>query len=153
MNRELLIKELRADEGEKLRSYRDHLGYWTIGVGHLIDPVRGANPAPFGADLREGKSITAEQSALLLGLDIDAKAAELDRRAPWWRDLTENRQRVLLNMAFQLGVSGLLAFRKAVAAMQVGDYDEAGRQMRDSAWAKTQTPQRAARLTERMVIG
>lgn len=153
MNRELLIIELRADEGEKLRSYKDHLGYWTIGVGHLIDPVRGANPAPFGVDLREGKSITPEQSEMLLQMDIDAKVAELDRRAPWWRRLSDNRQRVVVNMAFQLGVSGLLAFRKAVAAMQVGGYKEAAAQMRDSAWYKVQTPNRAARLVERMVVG
>jgi len=153
MNRELLNIELRADEGEKLRSYKDHLGYWTIGVGHLLDPAKGADPAPFGVDLREGKSITAHQSALLLNLDIDTKMVELDRRAPWWRRLSDNRQRVILNMAFQLGVSGLLAFRKAVAAMQVGDYEGAAEHMRDSAWAKTQTPNRAARLIERMVIG
>jgi lysozyme len=155
MNRELLIQELRADEGEKLRAYRDHLGYWTIGVGHLIDPARGANPAPFGADLRTGGggTITPAQSAQLLAQDIDAKAAELDRRAPWWRGLSENRQRVVLNMAFQLGVSGVLAFRKAVAAMQVGDYDEAAFQMADSSWANTQTPARAARLIARMRAG
>lgn len=152
MNRDLLIKELRADEGEKLVAYRDHLGYWTIGVGHLIDPAKGANPAPFGTDLTRGHAITSEQSAQLLGQDIDAKAAELDKRVPWWRRLSESRQRVILNMAFQLGVAGLLAFRKALAAMQVGDYQEAGRQMLDSEWAK-QTPLRAARLIARMVEG
>src|SRR6185503_2532398 len=122
MNRELLKQELRADEGEVLKSYRDHLGYWTIGVGHLLDPRKGANPAPFGIDLTGGKSINAAQSALLLDQDIESKSAELDRRAPWWRGLSDNRQRVVLNMAFQLGVSGMLNFRKAVAAMQVGDY-------------------------------
>lgn len=153
MNRELLKTELRADEGEKFRSYCDHLGYWTIGVGHLLDPKKGANPAPFGIDLCRGGVITPEQSEQLLDLDIDAKIAELDRRAPWWRRLSDNRQRVLLNMAFQLGVSGLLGFRKAVAAMQVGDYAEAARQMRDSKWARDDTPNRAKRMIERMVIG
>lgn len=153
MNRGLLIAELRADEGEKLRAYRDNLGYWTVGVGHLIDPARGANPAPFGMDLRNGGDITPEQSAQLLDVDIDAKSAEMDRRAAWWTGLTDDRQRVLINMAFQLGVSGLLGFRKAIAAMQVGDYAEAAAQMRDSAWARTQTPVRAARLIERMALG
>lgn len=153
MNREQLKKELTDDEGRMLRSYRDHLGYWTIGVGHLLDPARGANPAPFGADLRNGRAITPEQCNQLLDLDIDAKTAELDRRAPWWRRLSDNRQRVVLNMAFQLGVSGLLNFRKAVAAMQVGDYKEAAAQMRDSKWAQLDTPNRARRLIDRMVLG
>lgn len=153
MNRTLFEQEIRDDEGDKLRSYLDHLGYWTIGVGHLIDPRKGASPAPFGSDLRNGKTITRGQSAQLLGIDIDAKMAELDRRAPWWRRLSDNRQRVVLNMAFQLGVSGLLAFRKAVAAMQVGDYVKAGAEMRDSKWARDDTPARAERLIERMVLG
>lgn len=153
MNRELLKTELRDDEGDVLKSYRDHLGYWTVGVGHLLDSRKGADPAPFGADLTGGKTITAAQSALLLDRDIDAKAAELDRRAPWWRGLSDNRRRVVMNMAFQLGVSGLLGFRKAVAAMQVGNYVEAGAQMADSKWAKVDTPARAARLIKRMVAG
>lgn len=153
MDRKELKAELREDEGERLIAYRDHLGYWTVGVGHLIDPARGANPAPFGVNLIPSGRITSEQSGALLDLDVDAKEAELDRRAPWWRGLSENRQRVVMNMAFQLGVSGFLAFRKAAAAMQVGDYEQAARQMADSAWACTQTPNRAARLIARMRAG
>jgi len=153
MNEELLKKELRDDEGERLIAYKDHLGYWTIGVGHLIDPMRGANPSPFGIDLRHGTPITRSQSSQLLDQDIKAKAAGLDAVAPWWRRLSENRQRVLMNMAFQLGVAGVMNFKKAIAAMQVGDYEKAAREMGDSKWAKVDTPNRAKRLIARMIEG
>ena len=148
-----LHAELRSDEGEKLIAYRDHLGYWTIGVGHLLDPMKGANPAPFGIDLRMGTSITRAQSELLMVRDIEDKMAELDRRASWWRRLSENRQRVVVNMCFQIGVSGFLGFKKAVSAMQVGDYAKARVEMLDSKWAKEDTPGRAKRMADRMVAG
>jgi lysozyme len=153
MNEELLKQELRDDEGEKLIAYRDSLGYWTISIGVLIDPIKGANPAPFGIDLRLGTPITREQSSQLFHQHLAGKIAEMDRRAPWWRRLSDNRQRVCLNMAYQLGVGGFLAFKKAVAAMQVGDYAKAAHEMGDSAWATIQTPNRAKRLIDRMVAG
>lgn len=150
--KQALITELRRDEGERLKSYRDTMGLWTIGVGHLIDPSRGAEPAPFGRDLRNGASISADESATLLDRDIDAKMAELDKRLSWWRDLSEVRQRVILNMAFNLGVTGLLGFKNTLAFVRQGDYAGAARGMLSSAWAK-QVGQRANRLAEMMVQG
>jgi len=153
MNDHLLAEELRNDEGEKLTSYLDTKGYLTIGVGHLIDPKRGANPSPFGIDLRNGGKITEAQSEALLLMDIKEKAAELDRRLPWWRTLSDNRQRVLANMAFQLGVSGLLGFKKALAAIRAGEYVNARLHLLDSDWARHDSPKRARRLADRMVQG
>lgn len=152
MNELELIKELRRDEGERLIAYRDSLGYWTIGIGHLLDPIKGANPAPFGIDLRHGTPITRAQSEILLLSDIKEKAAELDRRILWWRNLSDARQRVLLNMAFNLGVDGLLSFKKTLASISVGDFESAKRGMLGSKWA-SQVGERAQRLADMMVRG
>jgi lysozyme len=153
MDKAKLTAELRRDEGEVLTAYKDSLGYWTIGVGHLIDPARGADPAPFGANLaRPGASITVNQSSSLLITDIGQKEAQLDHALPWWRDLSDARQRVLLNMAFNLGVNGLLVFRKMLAAAQVGDYQIAANEMLSSKWA-AQVKGRATRLAAMMVAG
>src|SRR5690242_3736877 len=143
MNEHLLVEELRSDEGEKLKSYLDTKGLWTIGVGHLLDPKRGANPAPFGVDLRNGGTITAAQSEALLLSDIKEKCAQLDKAIPWWRSLSDNRQRILLNMSFQMGVSGLLGFKKALAAIKAGEYVNARLHLLDSTWARTDSPNRA----------
>lgn len=152
MEKTLMRAELRRDEGEKLTSYLDTLGYWTIGVGHLIDPKKGANPAPFGTDLRGGGAITSAQSAQLLDVDIDDKAAELDGKLPWWRNLSEVRQRVIMNMAFNLGVDGLLTFKNTLAKMGAGDYEGAAQGMKSSKWAN-QVHERAARLAAMMEEG
>lgn len=152
MDRAKLVAELRRDEGEMLKSYKDSLGYWTIGVGYLLDPAKGGNPAPFGKDLRNGGTITSDQSAFLLNKEIDEKQAELDRRLPWWRKLDDVRQRVILNMAFNLGVDGLLGFKNTLAMVQTGNYAGASAGMLKSLWAK-QVGGRADRLSNMMKTG
>lgn len=156
MNMQFMIDELRRDEGERLKSYRDSLGLWTIGIGHLIDPTHGADPAPFGRDLRNGATITADESAELLSRDIAAKMVELDQRLSWWRELDEVRQRVILSMAFNLGVSGLLTFKNTLAFIRQGDYAGAARNMLASKWADqvgNKEGQRAYRLAQMMELG
>lgn len=152
MNLASLISELRRDEGEKLTSYQDTEGFWTIGVGHLIDPERGADPAPFGIDLRGGGIITPEQSRMLLSADIEDVETELDVWLPWWRDLDEVRQRVVANLAFNMGLPTLRKFRNTLAAMKDGRYDEAAAGMLQSRWA-TQVGNRAKRLAKMMETG
>lgn len=152
MDKAKLIGELRRDEGEVLKVYADHLGWLTVGVGHLVDARKGANPAPFGAPLKLGDPITQAQSEILLAADIAAKEAELDKAAPWWRKLTDARQRVLLNMAFNLGTAGLLGFENTLRMIQGGSYLAASRAMLLSKWAG-QVGDRAKRLSDMMAAG
>ena len=134
-----LIKQLRDEEGEVLSAYQDHLGFWTIGVGHLIDK-------------RKGGAISPYISRLLLESDIADKASDLDKSLPWWRDLDEVRQAVLLGMAFQMGINGLLGFKNTLAMVKSGNYAGAANGMLNSLWAK-QTPARAKRMSEQMRTG
>lgn len=147
-----LIAELRRDEGEVLHVYRDHLGWLTVGVGHLVDARKGANPAPFGVPLKLGDPITAAQSEQLLASDIADKAAELDKAIPWWRKLSDTRQRVLANMAFNLGTEGLLGFTNTLRMVQGGAYSAAAEAMLRSKWAM-QVGDRAKRLSDMMAAG
>lgn len=134
-----LRSQLRRDEGEVLYAYQDSLGYWTIGVGRLIDS-------------RKGGGISKEESACLLENDINAKYTELKKHIPWITSLDIARQGVLVNMAFQLGINGLLQFRNTLEHVKQGKYIEASILMLDSLWAK-QTPNRAKRLSEQMKTG
>lgn len=152
MDKAKLIGELRRDEGEVLHVYADHLGWLTVGVGHLVDARKGADPAPFGVPLKLGDPITQAQSETLLQQDIAEKEAELDKALPWWRKLTDARQRVLLNMAFNLGTAGLLGFANTLRMIQGGSYLPASRAMLVSKWA-TQVGDRAKRLSDMMAAG
>lgn len=133
-----LTRLLRGDEGEVLHAYKDHLGYLTIGVGRLIDE-------------RKGGGISKAESAFLLSNDIAEVEAELDRRLFWWRQLPDARRAVLMAMAFQMGVDGLLGFKNTLAMVKAGDFDGAARGMLASLWAR-QTPERAHRMSEQMRV-
>ena len=134
-----LINQLRRDEGEVLHAYPDSLSYLTIGVGRLIDKHKGVG-------------ITAEESAYLLNNDIERTQAELLRRAPWMAGLDDARKGVLVAMAFQLGVDGLLGFKNTLEMVRRGDYAGAAAGMLQSLWAR-QTPERAKRLSAQMLTG
>lgn len=139
MNTEQLIKELRRDEGVVPHAYQDSLGYWTIGVGRLIDR-------------RKGGRLTEDEIDYLLTNDIRECEADLDRQLPWWRKLSDARQRVLLNMRFNLGMAGLLSFKRTLTSIQEGNYELAAVQMLESKWA-TQVGARARRLSDMMRNG
>lgn len=113
--------------------YQDSLGVPTIGYGH---------------NLRD-RPISRRAAEVILDDDMADVAVELRRALPWAERLSEARYGVLLNMAFNLGVAGLLAFRKALAAMEQGDWMIAAAEMLDSKWAEQVGP-RAYRLARQM---
>lgn len=137
--RDDLARQLRRDEGVVEHAYIDSEGWTTIGVGRLIDK-------------RKGGRLRDDEIEYLLQNDITEKTDELLRRLPWVADLDEARQGVLINMAFNLGVSGLLGFRKTLALVKAGDYASASVEMLDSKWAR-QVKGRATRLSEQMRTG
>ena len=135
-----LTRQLRGDEGVEKTAYQDHLGFWTIGVGRLIDKRKA------GAGLRDF------EIDCLLKNDIDDRINELTRQLPWIANLDDARQGVLLNMSFQLGVEGLLGFKNTLGLVREGRYREAAVAMLLSKWAD-QTPERAKRLAHQMDTG
>jgi lysozyme len=131
MTTALLIDDVRRDEGLRLGAYRDSRGVWTIGYGHT--------PAV------EGAVWTVEAAAIQLEADVDTVLARLDRELSWWRALDDVRQDALANMAFNLGVGGLLAFHHMLDALHAGDWHTASAQMLLSDWAR-EVGDRAERL-------
>jgi len=134
-----VTKQLRIDEGEVLHAYQDHLGFWTIGVGRLIDK-------------RKGGGITQEESTYLLTNDINSRIKAVSQALPWFEKLNDARKGVLINMSFQLGVAGMLSFKTMLAYIEDGEYSKAADSMYQSLWAK-QTPERCKRMAEQMRSG
>lgn len=135
-----LEQQLRGDEGVKRQAYQDHLGFWTIGVGRLIDARKA------------GSGLRPDEISYLLNNDIADRITVLGAKLPWMKRLDEARQGVLLNMSFQLGVDGLLGFANTLKFIEAGDYGRAADNMLLSKWA-TQTPARAKRLATQMRTG
>jgi lysozyme len=140
MNRERLAKQLEVDEGKKRFPYICTAGKLTIGIGRNLD----------------AKGVSEKVIALMLEEDIDDAVADLDRELPWWRQLTDARQEVLVNMCFNMGIGnvskGLLSFRNTLAALKRGDYEATAQGMEASKWA-VQVGKRAQRLIKMMREG
>ena len=137
---EQLTAQLRRDEGTRATAYKDSIGWLTIGVGRLID------------SRKPGAGLRPDEIDYLLKNDIADRVAALQRALPWFAKMDQARQGVLINMAFQMGTAGLLAFRSTLAHVAAGRYNEAATQMLHSKWAE-QTPARARRLAEQMKTG
>ncbi|MCX8566976.1 MAG: lysozyme [Glomeribacter sp. 1016415] len=131
-DRAALISELKRDEGERFKPYFDTVGKITIGVGR---------------NLTDG-GISQSECAIILNNDIARTMRWLDQHLPWWRTLDAVRQRVLINMAFNLG-GNLLTFVNTLNAMQRNNYAAAAHGMLTSKWAN-QGGQRAVRLANMM---
>lgn len=125
----LMKQELRRDEGVKLKPYYDTKRKLTIGIGRNLDDV----------------GITPDEADYLLTGDIAGSMRDLDMGIPWWRDLSEARQRALLNMCFNMGLGKLMGFHKMLEALRTQDWAKASQEALDSEWAREVGP-RAQRI-------
>lgn len=133
---------LMQDEGLKLQLYKCTEGYYTIGIGHMISPDKKV--AERVLIQKFGKTtITREQAIMLFKQDYHhaVLSAQSIVRLDTYREMA------LANMVFQMGLGGVLKFKKMIAALKVENWNEAYKQALDSAWYK-QTPNRAKRVAE-----
>lgn len=130
-----LLRETRREEGYRKSVYQDSKGLWTIGIGTLVDPKMNA-----GLSLEEAEWLATRR--------LEEKMVELDRALPWWRGLSDTRQRVLVSMAYQMGTMGVLGFQKFLAAARDGQHKAAAEEMLDSDWAREDSPNRAHRMSK-----
>jgi lysozyme len=141
---DLLIAELRRDEGVKYEPYNDTKGIPTVGCGHNL---RASPLSPEWV-----YPLSDNQVDSLLDEDLQDVFAALDQYLPWWRQLDEVRQRVIANMCFNMGIGTLMQFVNTMHAMQTGNYTGAAAGMAASTWAK-EVGQRATRLISAMDTG
>jgi lysozyme len=135
-----IIDQLKRDEGLRLEVYKDIVGKRTVGYGHNLD----ANPLP-----ELTFPITEEQATEILQEDAHRIITYLMGKLPWHDSLSDARFGVLANMAFNMGVPGLLAFHHDLADTQAGNYAKAAADMRQSKWY-TEVGARAVRLAIQM---
>ncbi len=140
-----IITHLTAEENIELEPYKDSLGFWTLGVGHLIDRRKGGEfPKWIGS-----VPISLEEGEQLLKDDVSEIESAVFERFPWFSELSAVRQCVFISMAFQMGVEGLAGFRKALNYASNGLFEASAAEMLESDWRR-QTPSRSGRLAQAM---
>ena len=139
MNIEALREQLKVDEGVKYEIYKDHLGYPTFGIGHLItedDPEHGE---PDGTEISEDRVNEVFES------DVAKFVSEAKILFPDLDELPDVAQQVIVNMAFNMGRPRLSKFKNFIAGVNDRDWVRAAEEMMDSRWAD-QVGARATRL-------
>ena len=131
-----LRSQLERDEGRKNHMYPDSRGVLTIGIGH---------------NLRD-RPISDRAVDQIFEDDLLETEKELVAGIPWVTDLTGARYGVVMNMAYNLGVQGLLGFHDMLAALKDSNWERAADAMRDSKWSEQVGP-RATRLERQMISG
>jgi len=125
-----LIDSIKEHEGFDGKPYRDTEGFLTIGYGTKLP-------------------ISRAEGEMLLKNRLDILSNELIQKEPMLLNLPSEKQGILFEMAYQMGVNGVLKFKKMWQALENFDYVQAAVEMLDSRWAK-QTPNRAQELAKRM---
>ena len=133
----LEIEKILIDhEGSSSAPYFCPSGKLSIGVGRNLEDV----------------GLRYVEIMFLLRNDIEEVCKRLDDSIPWWQDLTIKRKYVLVDMTFNLGISGFLKFKKTLAYIKAGDYHSASIEMLNSRWAE-QVKSRAVKLSQMMEEG
>ena len=162
-----IIQDLRVEEGFRTKPYRDTLNNWTAGFGHnlggrlltreehdLLFP--GSDGYPLSVNdmvkLLRVNPVTKEKGLVLLKNDI--LIAEKDSLIVYgkerWKSFPRDIKAAILDMLFNLGLKKYLKFKKHIAAMKIGDYDEGARQVINSL-AALQAPSRYKKIHDRIL--
>ena len=126
-----LLNRIKEHEGFRSRVYKDHLGFDTIGYGFAIKDLY----------LSEGLA------ELILREKVTNLRLSIGKKISWFDEAPRKVREVLLEMAYQMGVSGVSKFKNALRHMKNEEWNQAADEMLLSRWYK-QTPKRAKELSE-----
>lgn len=142
---EICIQRLAVNEGCILEPYKCPAGKLTIGIGRNIDdnPLTAEEIAFIGHNCRK-KGITEQQANYLCRNDLKRVRQQLDKYLTWWQDLNPDRQYVMIDLCFNMGINTLLTFKKTLDSIATGYYIRAAEQLMQSKYAR-QVGKRAER--------
>lgn len=133
--RDALRQQLIHHEGLRLKPYTDTVGKLTIGVGRNLND----------------RGITEAEARYLLDNDINGAINDL-LALTWFPDLDPVRQRVFVDLCFNLGIVRLKGFVKMLDAASRKDWPTAAAELLNSKYAQ-QVGQRAQTLAAMLVTG
>ena len=155
INIDNLILQIKGHEGFRPEPYLCESKRWTLGYGRCIDKngpgISDDEKVLIAFEKGWWPVITRESAGVLLLNDITRIREQLFSH-DFYCGLDEVRQCAIINMAFNLGVSGLLKFKKMISALENKDWRQARIEMINSRWS-TQVGRRSEELAEQMLSG
>ena len=133
-----LLENIKAHEGFSARIYKDSLGKATIGYGFLVSAL-----SPDELKLNGGKiePMSKEVAEKILNFKVARLRKRVPECLPWLSNKPQSIQDTILEMAYQLGLAGLMGFRHTLGCIEAGDYAQAAKNLRASLLYR-QTPRR-----------
>ena len=140
MNLEEVKEHIKEEEGYRDTMYRDHLGFATIGYGHLVLPTD---------KFKEGVKYSHKELEKVFEYDFQIAKQDMESLTKDL-DIVDGAKEILIHMLFQLGKPKVMKFQRMFENLRKKDYVGASNEMLDSLWAKKHTPARAERLARKM---
>ena len=151
MDTYIICQRLVIHEGLRLQPYFCSKKKLTIGVGRCLEtnPLTNEEERVLG-DWRHG--ITKCGAMYLLKNDVNKIIKELRSKISFFKTLDDERQYALIDMAFNIGIAGLLRFKKMLEALKNKDYRTASKECLNSKYAKD-VGKRAERIANTIATG
>ena len=144
MDRQSVYEQLKIDEGVEYEIYKDHLGYPTFGVGHLVLK----SDYEYGKEV--GTPVSVERVRECFERDLDTSISEcVALYGEQFNEWPGEVQEILVNMMFNMGRTRLGKFKNFRKALEAQDWKQASIEGKDSLWYR-QVTNRADRLMERL---
>ena len=126
-----LLNQIKKHEGFRPTVYQCTEGYDTIGYGFAVKDLE----------------LTKDIAEKILIQKVAKLESNISKKFEWYHTAPQEAKEVVINMCYQLGLSGFSKFKKTIYLLETEQYEDASIEMLDSLWAK-QTPIRAKELSE-----
>ena len=123
-----IMDMIKKHEGVRTKPYKDSLGLWTVGVGHLIGDGKSLPP-------EWNREFTMEEIDALFAKDYEHHKKQAEK-TPGYDKANQKGQAALIDLAFNMGGAWYKKFKNAAAALASGDFKKAADELTDSMWYK-----------------
>lgn len=137
-----LIDSIKSNEGFRDHIYKDTLGFDTIGYGFKVGSLSKDELELNGGII---EPMSKEAADKILKKKLAKLTSKIYDAIPWLNNSPKEVQEVVIEMAYQMGVGGVLKFKNTLNFIKENEYKNASSNMMKSLWAK-QTPNRAKKL-------
>mgnify|MGYP003150358292 FL=1 len=128
-----LLSSIRKHEGFRSKCYSDTLGFDTIGYGFAVKDL----------------VLDEDIANIILQRKLESLIRSIEFKFSWYADLPNAVKDVVIEMCYQIGITGFSKFRKTIKHLENEEWELAADEMLDSKWA-VQTPNRAKALSDRV---
>ena len=130
-----LLSSIRKHEGFRSKVYKDTLDFDTIGYGFAVKDL----------------VLDEDIANIILQRKLEALIRSIEFKFSWYADLPNAVKDVVIEMCFQLGVTGFSRFKKTIEHLKCEEWESAAEECLISKWA-TQTPNRAKALSDKLRV-